>query len=79
MRKCFDRHAERAATEARRRLVGVVYPALRSEKNVRHAALSELANGKRANVHFSHLEKIADALNISDIREIVDLVDTGEE
>ncbi|PYI51478.1 helix-turn-helix domain-containing protein [Paenibacillus flagellatus] len=43
--------------------------------DVRHAALSELANGKRANINFSHIEKIADALGISDIREIVDLVE----
>ena len=47
--------------------------------DVRHAALSELANGKRANINFSHIEKIADALGISDIREIIDLVEVEEE
>lgn len=41
--------------------------------DVRHAALSELSNGKRENINFSHIEKIADALGISDIREIIDL------
>lgn len=46
--------------------------------DVRHAALSELANGKRANINFSHIEKIADALDIRDIREIVDLVEVDE-
>ncbi|MVP01001.1 helix-turn-helix domain-containing protein [Paenibacillus lutrae] len=46
--------------------------------DVRHAALSELSNGKRTNINFSHLEKIADALGISDIREIIDLVETAD-
>jgi DNA-binding Xre family transcriptional regulator len=41
---------------------------------VRHAALSELSNGKRENVNFSHIVRIAEALNIEDIREIIDLV-----
>ncbi|MCE5173526.1 helix-turn-helix transcriptional regulator [Paenibacillus profundus] len=43
--------------------------------DVRHAALSELSNGKRSNINFAHIEKIADALGIDDIREIIDLVD----
>lgn len=47
--------------------------------DVRHAALSELSNGKRSNINFSHIEKIADALGISDIREIIDLVEITEE
>ncbi|MDG0872133.1 helix-turn-helix transcriptional regulator [Paenibacillus thiaminolyticus] len=41
--------------------------------DVRHAALSELSNGKRSNINFAHIEKIADALGIDDIREIIDL------
>ncbi|MNE79044.1 helix-turn-helix protein [compost metagenome] len=47
--------------------------------DVRHAALSELSNGKRENINFNHIEKIAEALNISDIREIIELVEEGEE
>lgn len=43
--------------------------------DVRHAALSELANGKRESISFSHIERIAEALNISDIREIIEVVD----
>ncbi|MBN3525193.1 helix-turn-helix domain-containing protein [Paenibacillus apiarius] len=43
--------------------------------DVRHAALSELSNGKRSNINFAHIEKIANALGIDDIREIIDLVD----
>ncbi|MWC31088.1 helix-turn-helix domain-containing protein [Paenibacillus sp. MMS18-CY102] len=46
--------------------------------DVRHAALSELSNQKRENINFSHIEKIAEALEISDIREIVDLIDVKD-
>ncbi|QWU18156.1 helix-turn-helix domain-containing protein [Paenibacillus sophorae] len=46
--------------------------------DVRHAALSELANGKRESISFSHIERIAQALGIRDIREIIDLVDDRE-
>lgn len=47
--------------------------------DVRHAALSELSNGKRESISFSHIERIAEALNISDIREIIELVEEQEE
>jgi len=40
--------------------------------DIRHAALSELANQKRQNINFKHIEKIAETFNIEDIREIVD-------
>jgi len=46
--------------------------------DVRHAALSELSNGKRKSIHFNHIIKIADALGISDIREIIDLVEVDD-
>ena len=43
--------------------------------DIRHAALSELANQKRQNINFSHIEKIADDLNIEDIRDIITIED----
>jgi putative transcriptional regulator len=43
--------------------------------DIRHAALSELANQKRQNVNFGHLERIAEAFSISDIRELIEIVD----
>lgn len=46
---------------------------------VRRAALSELSNSKRENINFRHISKIAEALNISDIREIITIVETDEE
>lgn len=50
---------------------------LSRRSDVRHAALSELANGKRESINFSHIERIAEALNIDDIREIIELVEEG--
>lgn len=50
---------------------------LSRRSDVRHAALSELANGKRESINFSHIERIAEALNIDDIREIIELVEKG--
>lgn len=43
--------------------------------DIRHAALSELANQKRQNINFSHIEKIADTLELDDIREIIELIE----
>ncbi|MFD2670184.1 helix-turn-helix domain-containing protein [Marinicrinis sediminis] len=43
--------------------------------DIRHAALSELSQNKRQRISFDHIEKIADALDIRDIREIIDLED----
>jgi len=41
--------------------------------DIRHATLSELSNHKRQNINFNHIEKLADALDIDDIRDIIDL------
>lgn len=43
--------------------------------DIRHAALSELANQKRQNINFNHIERIADTLELNDIREIIDLIE----
>jgi putative transcriptional regulator len=51
---------------------------LSRKSDIRHAALSELANQKRQNINFSQLERIAESLEIDDIREIIDLEDTEE-
>ena len=54
---------------------GLSLRALSYKTNIRHAALSELQNGKRKRIQFEHIERIADALEIDDIREIIDLED----
>jgi putative transcriptional regulator len=43
--------------------------------DIRHAALSELANQKRQNVNFGHIERIAETFDIKDIRELIEIVD----
>lgn len=43
--------------------------------DIRHATLSELANQKRQNINFSHIEKIADTLELDDIRDIIELIE----
>lgn len=45
------------------------------KSNVRRAALSELFNGKRENINFEHIAKIAEALGTSDISKIITLVE----
>ena len=47
--------------------------------DIRHAALSELNNGKRRNINFGHIERIAETLGIEDITEIIDFVEVDEE
>jgi putative transcriptional regulator len=51
---------------------------LSRQTDVRHPTLSELSNDKSDSINFRHIEKIAESLNISDIREIIDLVDTED-
>lgn len=46
---------------------------------IRHSALSELANNKRQSIDFGHIKRLSKALNITDIREIIDIYyDEGE-
>ncbi|MED4473944.1 MULTISPECIES: helix-turn-helix domain-containing protein [Bacillaceae] len=40
---------------------------------IRRATLSELANHKRERIQLEHIEKIANALQIDDINEIITL------
>ncbi|MBE0339464.1 MULTISPECIES: helix-turn-helix transcriptional regulator [unclassified Paenibacillus] len=54
---------------------GISLNELSHKTGVRRAALSELANEKRENINFKHIEEIADALGITDIREIITLID----
>ncbi|MBM4765105.1 helix-turn-helix transcriptional regulator [Bacillus sp. B15-48] len=47
--------------------------------DIRPAALNALANQKRRRVELLHIEKIAKALNISDMNEILLLKDIDED
>lgn len=46
--------------------------------DIRHPALSELANNKRQNINLGHIKRIAEALDIQDIREIIDIESTEQ-
>ncbi|URJ43952.1 helix-turn-helix transcriptional regulator [Paenibacillus polymyxa] len=54
---------------------GISLNELSLKTGVRRAALSELANQKRENINFKHIEEIAKVMNITDIREIITLVE----
>lgn len=58
---------------------GITLYELSLKTDVRRAALSELTNGKRDNINFGHIERIAEALDITDIREIISIVDDKED
>ena len=45
----------------------------------RHAALSELANQKRMNINLGHIERIAEALHLTCIQDIMELVDKEDD
>ncbi len=51
---------------------GMSFRELSRQTDIRHSTLSELANDKRQNINFHHIEKIADDLDINDIRKIID-------
>ncbi|WP_059104272.1 helix-turn-helix domain-containing protein [Shouchella shacheensis] len=52
---------------------------LHLKTGIRRAALSELASGKRERIQFEHIEKIADALEIEDMNEILKFVESEAE
>lgn len=47
--------------------------------DVRSEALNELANQKRQKIQFDHIKKIAEALDIEDIRKIITLIEVDDE
>lgn len=42
---------------------------------IRESTISDIVRGTRTVINFEHLSKIADALHITDIRELIDFVD----
>lgn len=45
---------------------------------IRESTISDIARGTRTVLNYDHLERIANALNLVDIREIIDLVKEEE-
>lgn len=48
---------------------------LHIKTGIRRATLSELANNRRQRIQFDHLEKIVNALDITDMNEIIKIVE----
>lgn len=47
--------------------------------DIRPQALNDLANQKRQSIHFEHIKKIVEALDIDDIRKIITIVEVDDE
>lgn len=58
---------------------GISLNELSLKADVRRAAISELSNGKRENINFEHLAKIAEALEIKDVNKILKLVEVEDQ
>ncbi|WP_342540966.1 helix-turn-helix transcriptional regulator [Heyndrickxia sp. FSL K6-6286] len=52
---------------------GLTQKQLHEMTGIRTAAISELFNNQRKSINREHIEKIATALNIKDINEIIEL------
>jgi len=45
---------------------------------IRESTISDIVRGTRTVINFEHLAKIATALNVNDIRELIDLVEVDD-
>jgi putative transcriptional regulator len=46
--------------------------------DIRHSAISEMANQQREFIYLAHIEKIAETFDVKDIRKIITIVDVDE-
>ena len=53
---------------------GITQKRLAQISGVRELTISDIVRGTRTVINFEHLSKIAEALNITDIRELIDFV-----
>lgn len=54
---------------------GISQKKLAEMAEIRESTISDIVRETRTVINFEHLAKIANALNISDIRELIDLVE----
>ena len=45
---------------------------------IRESTISDIVRGARTGINFEHLSKIAEALEITDIRELIDFENTSK-
>lgn len=48
---------------------------LAEKAGVRESTVSDIVRGTRSVINFDHLSRIADALGVNDIRELIDFID----
>lgn len=53
---------------------GISQKELAKMSGIRESTISEMCRNARSGVNFTHLSKVAEALNISDITELIDFV-----
>ncbi|WP_141232358.1 helix-turn-helix domain-containing protein [Niallia circulans] len=51
---------------------------LSERTKIREATISDIVRGSRTVLNYEHLEKISNALGLTDIRDIIDLEQTKE-
>lgn len=51
---------------------------LAQKTNIRESTISDIVRGTRTVLNYSHLEKISNALSITDIKDIIDLEPINE-
>ena len=54
---------------------GITQKKLAEMSGIRESTISDIVRGTRTVVNFEHLSKIAEALEISDITELIDFVE----
>lgn len=57
---------------------GLTQKELSIKSNVREATISDIVRGTRTVINFKHLAAIAEALEISEIEKIMELVENGK-
>lgn len=51
---------------------GITQKKLSQMSGVRESTISDIVRGTRTVINYEHLSKIAEALNVTDIRELID-------
>ncbi len=53
---------------------GITQKKLAEKSGIRESTISDIVRGTRTVINFEHLSKIAEALEVKDIRELIDFV-----
>lgn len=64
LREVIEKHPDKLTQKDLAKMTGI-----------REATISDFARGSRTVINIEHLQRMANALNITDIRELVDLIE----